>query len=98
MYSVGKARSWTGLGHLRIPTQLPVTNPYRQTYENAAVGMIQSFAESYTTVEHPESNGILLHAVYSKPGGNGVDECCIWSDYFYFEALVRLIKDWNLFW
>jgi unsaturated chondroitin disaccharide hydrolase len=40
----------------------------------------------------------LLHAVYGKPNGIGVDECNIWGDYYYFEALVRLMKDWKLYW
>ena len=28
----------------------------------------------------------------------GVDECNIWGDYFYMEALMRLKKDWNPYW
>jgi unsaturated chondroitin disaccharide hydrolase len=39
-----------------------------------------------------------LYAVYSKPLNVGVDECCIWGDYYYFEALVRLLKDWKVYW
>ncbi|MCP4405427.1 MAG: glucuronyl hydrolase, partial [bacterium] len=77
-------------GLLELAKYLPLTNPYRQTYEQAAVAMVRSLADSYTTVEHPESNGILMHAVYSKRRNRGVDECCIWGDYYYFEALVRL--------
>ena len=45
-----------------------------------------------------ESNGLLLHATYSKPANIGVDECNIWGDYFYMEALTRLYKDWKLYW
>ena len=28
----------------------------------------------------------------------GVDECNIWGDYFYMEALMRLHKDWQVYW
>jgi unsaturated chondroitin disaccharide hydrolase len=28
----------------------------------------------------------------------GVDECNLWGDYYYFEALVRLSKDWEMYW
>ena len=32
---------------------------------------------------------LLLHAVYDKPSGVGIDEGCLWGDYFYLEALLR---------
>ena len=28
----------------------------------------------------------------------GVDECNTWGDYFYMEALTRMITDWKLYW
>lgn len=67
-------------------------------YKNAALKIIKSLGTYYTTENTENSNGILLHAVYSKPSGTGVDECCIWGDYYYFEALTRLKKDWILYW
>ncbi|WP_256256497.1 glycoside hydrolase family 88 protein [Paenibacillus sp. BC26] len=85
-------------GLLELSKYLPLSNDNRRRYENASLHMLKSLAEGYTTVGNPESNGILLHAVYSKPHRNGVDECCIWGDYFYFEALVRVKKDWQLYW
>ncbi len=48
--------------------------------------------------------GILKHGVYARssefnPCNNrGVDEYNTWGDYFYLEALVRLSKDWELYW
>lgn len=85
-------------GLLEMSKHLPLTDEYRKIYENAALNMIKSLTEEYTSVSCPESNGILLHAVYAKPDGKGIDECNIWGDYFYFEALVRLIKDWKPYW
>lgn len=86
-------------GMLEMVKYLPLTDDYRGIYENAAVAIVKSLSEKYTTASCLESNGILLHAVYSKPSSAGVDdECNIWGDYYYFEALVRLIKDWNLYW
>ena len=37
----------------------------------------------------PASNALLLHGVYDKPKGVGVDEGTLWGDYFYLEALTR---------
>lgn len=85
-------------GLLEMSKYLPLSDEYKRIYENAAVGIIRSLTENYTTIECPKSNGILLHAVYSKPANEGVDECNIWGDYFYFEALVRLYKDWKPYW
>lgn len=85
-------------GLLEMAKIAPLTNPARRVYEHAATSMIRSLAASYTSATSPDSNGVLLHAVYGKPMNDGVDECCIWGDYFYFEALVRLLKDWQLYW
>ena len=85
-------------GLLEMSKHLPQTDQSKRMYENAALKMVMSLINNYTTVSIPSSNGILLHAVYSKPAGDGVDECNLWGDYFYFEALVRLIKDWELYW
>lgn len=85
-------------GLLEISRCLPLTDVYKRIYENASLHIIKSLTDDYTSVLCPESNGILLHAVYSKPDGKGVDECNIWGDYYYFEALVRLVKDWKMYW
>lgn len=81
-----------------------VNDEYAPFYENACAAITRSLAENYTTVNTPESNGILLHAVYANVNyvrevGNGVDECNIWGDYYYMEALMRYYnKDWKLYW
>lgn len=85
-------------GFLEAAKHLPLTDEYRTMYENAAIKMLKSLVENYTSKNDAHSNGILLHSVYSKPDNKGVDECCIWGDYYYFEALVRLLKDWKLYW
>ncbi|MEK5060528.1 glucuronyl hydrolase [Paenibacillus sp. FSL H7-0326] len=85
-------------GLLELSKYLPVTDERKEEYEHAAMLMVQSLMNHYTSKEKPESNGVLLHAVYAKPHGKGIDECNIWGDYFYFEALVRLVKDWKPYW
>jgi unsaturated chondroitin disaccharide hydrolase len=85
-------------GLLELVKYLPLSDPNRHYYENAAIRMIKSLEKHYTTEIDSPSNGILLHAVYYKGGNLGVDESCIWGDYYYFEALVRLLKDWKPYW
>lgn len=57
---------------------------------------MKSLFENYTT-EKDLSNGIIKHGVYAIPFHVGVDECCIWGDYFYVEALMRLRNVWNMY-
>ncbi len=74
-------------------------DPLREIYVNASKRIMNSLIDSYLTKDIPEANGLLLHAVYSKPGNNGVDEMNIWGDYFYMEALHRMLEpEWELYW
>ncbi|MGL4453199.1 MAG: glycoside hydrolase family 88 protein [Sarcina sp.] len=69
----------------------------KDSYEKVAHGMLRSLIENYTTKDM-KSNGILAHGVYSWQHKKGIDECNLWGDYFYMEALMRLYKDWDLYW
>lgn len=85
---------------LELEKYLDESDPLRETYHNAAVSIMRNLAEHYTT-KGLNSNGLLQHGVYCKDKGNGGlgdDECCIWGDYFYMEGLIRLAKDWKMYW
>lgn len=85
-------------GLLELANQLPVTNEKRGRYIQVTTQMMTSLAKNYTAKELPQSNGVLLHGVYDKNSDKGVDECMIWGDYYYFEALVRLDMTWYKYW
>ena len=70
----------------------------KAVYEGVVDRMMYSLYENYSTKDTPESNGLLLHAVYSRPGNQGVDECNIWGCYYYMEALVRMLKGTKAYW
>ena len=60
---------------------------------------METLQKNYFTTDIPNSNGILKHAVYSMPHNNGVDECNIWGDYYYMEALMRIMNpEWKSYW
>ena len=69
-------------------------------YKNAVYAILHSLASVYSTRNTPEANSILLHGVYGKPQSQGMscDESCLWGDYFYMEAMMRIYKNWNLYW
>lgn len=67
-----------------------------ESYVKAAKSILNAVIDMCSTKDTPESNGLLLHSTYTIT--NGADECNIWGDYFYMEALTRLTKDWKLYW
>lgn len=85
-------------GLLELERSLPLLDPHRPQYQGAAWVMIQELSRAYLTTDSPSANGVLKHAVYHMPNRVGVDESCIWGDYFYFEALVRLSRTWRPYW
>ncbi|MGX7133040.1 glycoside hydrolase family 88 protein [Enterococcus songbeiensis] len=85
-------------GLLELSRQLPLSDEKHQLYETVALEIMKQLAENYTTKDTPESNGILLHGVYDKKSDKGVDECMIWGDYYYVEALTRLAISWYRYW
>lgn len=69
----------------------------RERYAESAENILQSLAQNYAPTG--ESNALLLHSVYDKPKMVGVDEGCLWGDYFYLEALMRQTNpEWQLYW
>ena len=70
----------------------------KAVYEGVVDKMMYSLYQNYSTKDTPESNGLLLHAVYSKPGNVGVDECNIWGCYYYMEAIARMLKGIKAYW
>lgn len=75
-----------------------------EVYKEIASQMMASLIENYAVKDSKESNGLVLHSTYSKHSPYntcnhyGVDECNIWGDYFYMEALTRLTRKWESYW
>ena len=85
-------------GLLELTRALPLDDPDRETYGAAALAMVDVLGERYLLPLGPPGTGVLAHAVYHMPNGVGVDEACIWGDYFFLEALVRLTRVWEPYW
>ncbi len=73
-------------------------------YSSAAKKLLKSLYDHYAVKDSGSSNGLLLHSTYSKHSPYntcnhyGVDECNLWGDYFYMEALMRLYCEWEQYW
>lgn len=76
----------------------------RDVYKKLAMQLIKSVYDNYAVKDPKSSNGLVLHSTYSNRSPYntcnhyGVDECNSWGDYFYMEALMRLDRDWLLYW
>jgi unsaturated chondroitin disaccharide hydrolase len=85
-------------GLIELAGQLPAGRP-REQYHAAGHAILGSLIEGYSTAAHPRSNALILHGVYDKPKGIGVDEGTLWGDYFYLEALTRAMHpEWTVPW
>lgn len=75
-----------------------------EIYRGLAGRLIRALTDHCLNQEKKPGMGILLHGTYAKASpyngvqDGGVDECNLWGDYFYMEALVRLKRDWKLYW
>lgn len=76
----------------------------REAYLHAAKCLIKPLTDLCAAKSPEESNGQLLHGVYGRKTpyndciDHGIDECNLWGDYYYVEALTRLSKKWNSYW
>ena len=58
--------------------------------------IMKSLREQYSTRGLADCNGILTEGMYHRHDGQ--EECTIWGDYFYMEALMTLTRDRGLYW
>lgn len=68
----------------------------KEEYLQLTDQILRSLYENYSTKELKDSNGFLTEGVYHR--NQGSRECVIWGDYFYFEAISRLLIDTKAFW
>ncbi len=72
----------------------------KELYKNAAMHMVNSLIDGYIAQNPIKGGGIVEHGVYAKPMNRGIDECSVWGDYFFVEALARIIlgDEYKLLW
>lgn len=66
-----------------------------ERYRRIAQTVLRSLYDRYF-LHGPDRLGILAEGIYHR--NMGARECVIWGDYFFFEALVRMQKDWHSIW
>ncbi|WOO87043.1 glycoside hydrolase family 88 protein [Mollicutes bacterium LVI A0039] len=70
----------------------------KQEYINMASELVLSVMNNYSN-RNLDVDTIVSGCTYSFPQGIGVDEACLWGDYYYLEALTRLSNpEWKKYW
>ncbi len=89
-------------GMLEMSKYLPKEKA--EYYTDVAKKILCAVIEKCSVKDYTKSNGLILLGTYARASefntckNRGVNECNTWGDYFYMEALTRLLKDWQLYW
>jgi unsaturated chondroitin disaccharide hydrolase len=63
-------------------------------YRDYALRILDTLTEpEFLAVDTPGWEGILKHGMYHQRKGLGVDESVMWGDYFFLEALSKVLDD-----
>lgn len=68
-------------------------------FESAASKMLEAVIDNCTGDIGREYDGLINRVTHALPQGQGIEECAVYGDYFYLEALMRFINpDWKMYW
>ena len=79
-------------GMLEMCKYLPENAEQKPIFESAAAKMLEAIIDGYTGDIGVEYDGLIHHVTHAKPQGQGIDECAVYGDYFYLEALHRYLN------
>ena len=86
-------------GMLEMARQLPEGAEEKAVYEAAAPKLLEAVIDNCTGDIGKDYDGLICHVTHAKPQGAGIDECAVYADYFYLEALSRYLSpDFKNFW
>ncbi len=91
------AAAITICGFLEMAKYLEDDDPYKRDFLETAADQMNALIDNYEN--HGDADGLILGVTHALPQGQGIEECGIYADYFYMEALMRYINpDWVRYW
>ena len=84
-------------GMLELCDHLPDDDRDKEVIKNAALRIMESLTKKYLTKGEDENMGVLNAATYGF-GWKGTDEPNLFGDYYYMEALNRILGNYRRFW
>ncbi len=86
-------------GFLEMASMMDDSEPDKKIFENAAAMLTEAVIDKCTGDIGVDYDGLICHVTHAKPQGEAIDECAVYADYFYLEALARyLIPDFKKYW
>lgn len=87
----------TTCGFLEMVSHLPENSEERKIFQNAANAQMNALIDFCEARE--DDDGLLRKVTHAVPFGLGIEDCAVYADYFYMEALIRYLKpDWKRYW
>ena len=74
------------------PASRPTADRAKRYREATLAILTKLSSPEFLAVDEPAWEGILRHGVYHERRGLGVDESVMWGDYFFVEALDRVLE------
>ena len=73
--------------------------PQKAVFESAGAQLLEVLIDQYTGDIGTPYEGLIHHVTAGVPQKIDIDECAIYGDYFYLEALMRYKNpDWKMYW
>ncbi len=94
------AAAITVCGMLEAVRVMPYTEEEKEIFTTAAHKILNNIIDKYTTETGKEYDGLMTGVTTARKAPNyPIEKCALYGDYFYLEALVRLISpNWNRVW
>ncbi len=78
---------------------LPDNAPQKAIFQNAFAQILEATIDHCTGDIGVDYDGLICHVTHAHPFNQGIDECAMYGDFFYLEALLRYTKpDWKPYW
>ena len=97
-YRDSSASAIVAAGLAELISHLDAADPERPYFEKMLAITMQSLIRNYATIGDDAAEGFLKHGSYHVLGGFSPDDYMIWGDYYYLEALMRLVKGIPGYW
>ena len=86
-------------GMLEMAKLLPEGDENIRIFRSAAAQIVEATIDTCTGDIGRDYDGLVNRVTHAKPQKQGIDECAVYGDYFYLEALAKYLKpDFIRYW
>ena len=87
----------TACGFNEMCRHLPDDSEQKKIFANASALMLNALIDNCQAKD--DEDGLINKVTHAKPQGQGIEECAVYGDYFYLEAIMRYLRpDWKMYW